>query len=142
MRAFSAVATNELAITRILTRRTANAIDYQGIVGQIESKLLGDSSYALLDDRIVELLHPTCFDADDMVVVTLGDQFKHRLTTLELVTSDDICRFKLRQNAIDSCQADFLTPRQKFFVNILGTHVPVRVAFKNLKDFYARKSDL
>ncbi len=82
------------------------AVQGQRVLGNIETALQRDLVLALLDLFVVELFHPSAIQADQMVVMRTGIEFKYGLAGFEMVTVQQASLLELRQHAVHSCQTD------------------------------------
>lgn len=114
------------------------------MVGQDEVFAAGNGMLELFDGGVLKFLHPAAFNADDVVVVVTLIQLENRGAALEMMTDDQAGGFKLGQNPVDRCQADFLTLVDQVAEYFLGAQVTASLSspLENFQDFDAWQGDL
>jgi hypothetical protein len=69
-------------------------------------------------------------------------QFENGGAALEMMSRHQSCGFELRQDPVDSGEADVLVHFEKTPVDILGTHVARLRAREDFENLHARHGDL
>lgn len=107
-----------------------------------EAALLGDGLLALLNLGIKKLLDAAAHDTHEVVVVRALVEFKNRLAVVEMIARQQARLLKLREHAVHRRQTDIDVFAQELPIDVLGTHVALIAALKNLEDFQAWQSRL
>src|SRR5699024_5091996 len=74
--------------------RLAFAVEYQRVLGQVETRALGDFALALFDFAVEEFFDAPAFDAYDVIVRALF-QFEQGMAVLEMMANDESGIFEL-----------------------------------------------
>jgi hypothetical protein len=91
---------------RAVVTRTVG-VDVQGMVVNLEAAFLRDRDLPPLDLRIVEFLDVPALYAHEVVMVSALVQFKHRLSTLEVMAHEEPCLLELGQYPVDGGEPRF-----------------------------------
>ena len=113
----------------------AVCIQIERVIPDVEPALLGNALLALLDFGIAEFFYPATLQADKMVVVFALVEFKHGSASFKMMAFQQTCLLELRQDAIDSCQADILVVLDQLAVNLFGGEVLLSGILEQFQDF-------
>lgn len=117
----------------------ALGVEVQGMVLNGKTPLFGDGILALFNFGVVKLLNPPAIDAHQVVVMLAVIDFENRLAGFKEVALEQAGLFKLRQNAIDSGQANIHVFIDEHAIDVFRRHVADIAFFEKLKNFQARK---
>ncbi len=111
------------------------------MVGEPVAEFLRFLMLALLDDFVLEFVHPTAATAHDVVVVAAALQLEYRVATFEMMAMYQPGRLELGQYSIHGGETDVLALLHQHAVDILGRQVARGGALQHLDDLETRKSD-
>jgi len=77
----------------------------------------------LLNRSIQELNDLAAFHTDHVIVMIRVVELEHGAAAFEIVADDQAGPLKLRQHAIDRCQANIVSRIQKLFVDVFGAEM-------------------
>ena len=124
-----------LPATTVPVKRKRVILEFEALVGS-------DFLLALLDVGVVELLDPAALQADQVIVVLAFIDLEDGLARLEIAALEQTSLFKLRQDTVDSRQADIIALGQQFLVDVFSAHVALGAILENLEDLQARNRRL
>lgn len=114
------------------------------MIGQLEAQTTRDFLLPLFDQWVAELLDPTTFHAEHMIVMVASVELENGISALEMMAFDKTCGLELRQHAVDGRETDFFPFAQQKLVYFLGGQVPIGAlpSFQHLEYFDPRQRDL
>lgn len=117
-------------------------VQTQGMVGNVESLVLGHRLLALFDLRVVKLFHPAAVQAHQMVMVLTFVEFVNRFAAFKMAASQNVSLLKLSQHAVHRGQTHIGAFLQQHSEHVLGGHVPLVTFLEDLQDFQPRQGCL
>lgn len=106
------------------------------MLDETEAAVACDLTLSMLDSCIAKLLDATTPRADEVVVVHAIFKFEQRLLGLEAAALEKTSAFQLRQDAIDSGQADMLCLQTP--VDVLGGEMHIWLRLEQGQHLKAR----
>jgi len=76
------------------------------VVGNAKATFLRNFMLALLDFFVIEFLDPSAIEANQVIVMRTGIEFKYGFAGLKMITMQQSRLLKLRQYAVYSCQSN------------------------------------
>ncbi len=120
-----------------------HAVQRDRAAGQFNAALQRDGLQAVLNHRVVKLLHQTGFGADEVAVVLFTVvEFIDRLVLTEQCFFEHAGLLKLRQYAVNRRQAEVNVVEQQQAVNLFGGQMPLRAGLENAQNLRSRQGDL
>jgi hypothetical protein len=101
------------SLARLVAAGGTDPVHIEAVIGHFIAKPCGNGFLPLLDHFVDELIHPSAFHAQDMVVMDPLVEFEHGMTALEVVALHQTSRFKLGQHPVNGRKPDVLADIHK-----------------------------
>src|SRR6185436_20464000 len=120
----------------------AVGIQLQRVLMDRKAAVLGDFHLAAFDFAIVEFVHATALDADQVIVMAALVELEYRLAGFEMMTDQDAGLLELGEHAVDGCQTDLHAFLHQHLVDVLGCQVANIAVLEQVEDLQSRKGSL